>query len=154
MSEDSQPPAIAKVHHIKFPCSDIDAALKWYTDVLSARRIEQFDHFKADGSVFAYILDMPLFGNINLELRLDADHAEKQRGHDPVTWAVGSEADLESWEKWLTAKDVKHSRVLTGVIGWVLVFEDPDGRFLRLYTLEAHPKTALFDKDEYWLGRD
>lgn len=65
----AKPPAIAKVHHIKFPCANIEQSLRWYEDVLDARRIEQFDHHKADGTCFAYILDTPLFGGVHLELR-------------------------------------------------------------------------------------
>lgn len=70
---------------------------------------------------------------------------------------------------------MKHSRVLKGLIGWVLCAEDPDGKRIRLYTKEEHewsiPDQGEFLNeletegsrqwiqtdynllDEYWLGR-
>jgi len=68
---------------------------------------------------------------------------------------------------------VRRSGILKGAVEWVLVLEvsedmvdarrspteretdgwqDPDGRFIRLYTQQTHEMTADVDRDNYWLG--
>lgn len=88
-----------------------------------------------------------------LELRHVPDRAEAQKGLDPITWGVGTRADLEEWGKWLDQHSVKRSRIFTGIKGWVMGAEDPDGRIVRLYVQdEDHEWTDHPDQDEYWLG--
>ena len=112
---------------------------------------------------------------------MNKEEALKNRRFDPVTWGVNTKTDLESWAEWLDGKGVKRSRLLKGAVGWLIVFEvrfsqaeyrskdgiekasrrrkadssqDPDGRFLRLYTYETHEMTADVDEDAYWLGSE
>lgn len=88
-----------------------------------------------------------------LELRYSPAQALAQKGWDPITWGVGSRADLEAWGLWFDEKKVRRSRVFTGVKGWVMGAEDPDGRIVRLYVEdEEHEWTDEPDVDLYWLG--
>ncbi|QIW98286.1 hypothetical protein AMS68_003804 [Peltaster fructicola] len=141
-------PPLVGIHHLKFPVADIDSAFAWYVKVFGAKHLEHLDHF-SNGKRYAVELDLSF---AIVELRLSPEQAQKEKKFDPVTFAVQGKADLQQWEKWLDEQGVKHSPVLQGVVGWVLVFEDLDGRFLRLYTFDTHEKTDKPDQDAYWLG--
>ena len=143
-------PAIAGVHHLKFTVSDLERSLAFYAAVLGARRVAELDHRMPDGTLFAYILEIDGLGTY-LELRASAERAKREAGLDPVTFSVATHAELVAWHDWLEASDIRHSPVFTGVTGWVLAAEDPDGRHLRFYTLESHPATRDFSRDDYWL---
>jgi len=72
------------------------------------------------------------------------------RGFDDDT-RKSYEAALDAWAKHLDAAGVQHSTVLTAIQAWVLVFEDPDGRRLRLYTLATHGPEIKPDANSPWL---
>lgn len=112
-------PSLAGIHHFKFPVANLDSSLAWYVRVLGAKHLQQLDHF-SDGQRYAVILELPF---ALLELRLDPDQAQKHKNFNPVTFKVQGVKDLEAWAKWLDEQDVKHSRVLKGVVGHVLAFE-------------------------------
>jgi catechol 2,3-dioxygenase-like lactoylglutathione lyase family enzyme len=144
-------PALAGLHHLKFAVSDLDASLAFYEAALGARRIAAFDHRRHDGTVYAVILDVPGLGTY-LELRQDRDAAAAQAGFDPVTFAVRTRSDLDLWASHLDRRGIEHSPTLTGLLGWLLVFDDPDGRRLRFYTREVHGPELAPSRDERWLG--
>jgi hypothetical protein len=73
-----------------------------------------------------------------LKIRHNPEQTEIQKGWDPVTWSIGSRKDLEKWGAWFDEKEFRHSTVLTGMKGWVMAAEDPDGKIVRLYTMEEH----------------
>ena len=68
-STEASAPVISGIHHLKFPVSDIDAALDWYTSVLSASRQPELDHFTAGGIRYAVELRVPGIAQGVLELR-------------------------------------------------------------------------------------
>ena len=68
-STEASAPVIAGIHHLKFPVSDIDASLDWYTSVLSASRQPELDHFTASGTRYAVELKVPGMAQGVLELR-------------------------------------------------------------------------------------
>ena len=127
MSTPSSPPEVSGIHHLKFPVSSLSTSLIWYQRVMGATHLSALDHINSDGHRYAVILKMPSFGNTALELRLDPVQAESQVGFNPITWAVDGLEDLEAWDKWLRGNQVRHSRVLKGVVGWVLCFEVSSG---------------------------
>lgn len=86
-----------------------------------------------------------------MEIRHNEAWADKTFEVDPITWRVDRYSDLEDWQEWFTEKDVKHSRIFTGMKGWVLAAEDPDGRIVRLHTSEEHEWTRHTDHDAHWL---
>lgn len=144
-------PTIAGIHHLKFNVSNLDRSLAFYTTLLGARRLSELDHRRADGEVFAYILEVENLGTY-LELRASPERAAREAGLDPVTFAVRTYSELLAWHDHLETNGIHHSPVFTGAIGWLLAAEDPDGRHLRFYTLETHPITSDFSSDPYWLG--
>lgn len=139
-------PMFYGIHHLKFPVGDLQRSLIFYQTVLNANRLSKLDHANPDGTVYAYILQIPNLGSITLELRHDVEQAKKQCGFDPVTFKVHSKNDLIKWKDWLDTNKVANSGVLTGDYGWLLIFNDPDGRRLRFYTTETH---KLLKNSEY-----
>lgn len=142
-------PIIHGIHHLKFPVADLDRALEFYEAVFGATRIPELDHV-SNGAAFAYILSVPNLGTL-LELRRNADLATLHRGFDPITLAVETRSDLKVWAMHLDSLALRHSGLLVGAIGWVLVFEDPDLRRLRLYTREVHGPELAISLAPEWL---
>jgi catechol 2,3-dioxygenase-like lactoylglutathione lyase family enzyme len=52
-------PEIGGIHHLKLPVTDLERSVRWYSDVLGARRLTELDHRRPDGALFAVILDVP-----------------------------------------------------------------------------------------------
>lgn len=171
----STPPSASflGVHHFKFAATDIDRTVAFYTTHLPFTHLPHLDHKKPasapgpapastsqtttiggqskDTITYAKILQHSPSSAI-LEIRHAPQRAIQDRGWNPITWAVRGRADLQDWHAYFVGVGVKCSRVLKGVKGWVLCAEDPDGRHVRLYTLEEHEMTSEVDRDEYWLA--
>ena len=150
MKDSRVKPTIAGIHHLKFAVSDLARSTAFYEMVFSATRIKALDHVGRDGVLFAVLLDVPGLGTL-LELRLDPANALAQSGFDPFTCTVGTRAELVAWHEHLATLGIRHSSVLVGVSGWLLAFEDLDGRRLRFYTLETHGPELTPSWDDPWV---
>jgi hypothetical protein len=95
-----------------------------YERVLGAHRIGSLDHLQPSGTRYAVICEMPDWaGGLFLELRENAAKALDDRSWDPVTLAVADRRELLLWVQWLDVCGTRHSPVLTGLRGWLIVFE-------------------------------
>jgi catechol 2,3-dioxygenase-like lactoylglutathione lyase family enzyme len=142
---------IAGIHHLKFAVADLERSLQFYESVFDVKRLSALDHRRPGGELFAMIVDFPDLG-APLELRLDPAAACAQKGFDPVTFSVQSNDDLSRWCTRLDELEVPHSPVLNGFAGQLIVIEDPDGRRLRLYSLEPQGAGVKPSVDARWLG--
>jgi len=138
------------IHHLKFAVSDPDRALAFYERVFGAQRIVAADHRDANGAIYAYICQMPGWG-VSLDLRLSEAHAASARRFDPVTLNIADRAALADWVAHLDALGVPHSGEIVTALAFMLVVEDPDGRFIRLYTREKHGPELPGDKNNPWM---
>lgn len=127
------PPAFSGVHHLKFPVSDLDTSIEWFTRALCASRIERFDHRGSDGELFAVMLDLPGIA-FPVELRHAPDAAAAVAGYDPVTLGVHDEHALDQWLAHFDTEGVTHTGKVTGFIGTLVAVTSPDGLPIRLYT--------------------
>ncbi len=143
-------PAFAGIHHLKFNVADLGRSLAFYEAAFGAQRVVGHDHRKPTGELFAYILKLDGLGTF-LELRLNPEAAQRERGSDPITLSVEKRADLDIWRAHFETIGAKHSPILTGLVGWLLAVEDPDGRRVRLYTLETHGPELPYSVDPNWL---
>ena len=143
-------PPLGGMHHIKFAVSDVDASLRFYTDVFGAQRIARADHVDADGRVYAYICEMPGLGTL-LDLRLEPSHAASARTFDPVTLNIPHRAALREWVAHCDRLGVRHSGEIVTALAFMLVIEDPDGRRIRLYTQEKHGPELEGARDHPWM---
>lgn len=96
---------------------------------MGAHRISSLDHVDGGGDRFAVVCEMREWNGQFLELRENATKALDDRKWDPITLAVGSRQDLMLWLRWLDLCGTKHSAVLTGLRGWLVVFEVSGCRF-------------------------
>jgi catechol 2,3-dioxygenase-like lactoylglutathione lyase family enzyme len=129
-------PALAGVHHVKIPVTDLDRAVNWYARVFGFEVTMKFP--EADGVVRGVAGRIPGLGDTLLALRLNPAAAEGCKGFDPVSFAVDGRADVEAWGEHLDSLGIKHSPVIEASVGWLLVFDDPDGLTLHLYSWAAH----------------
>jgi len=150
MSASMTRPSFEGIHHLKFAVSDLNRSLDFYERALGAKRIDAFDHYDKSGTLYAYILDVPDLGT-HLELRLDPHLAARHGGFDPITLQVADRANLAAWIAHFDANDVPHSPMLPAYVAWIVVFEDPDGRRIRLYTREMHGPDVAPSEDARWL---
>jgi catechol 2,3-dioxygenase-like lactoylglutathione lyase family enzyme len=139
------------IFYLKFAVSDIDKSVDFYEAVFGAKRSVEDDHLTPDGFLWAVMLDVPGLGT-RLQLRLDPAAAEAHRNWNPVALTVDTVEDLRAWMQHLDNVNVPHSPILTGLISWLIVIEDPDQNQLRIYCQERHGIEAKPSRDERWLG--
>ena len=130
-------PELAGIHHVKMPVTDLDRSRDWYGRVLGFKVTHEFPD-AADGVVRGVAGEVPGLGDSMLCLRVNSQAAQGCQGFDPVSFAVRDRADIEAWAAHLDTLGVPHSPVIEASIGWLLVFNDPDGLDLHLYSWAAH----------------
>lgn len=140
------------INHLKLPATSLRKTVAFYTQILPFKYLPHYDHFTPDHKLFAQMV-MYEPKNLIVELRHEPEQAEKQKGWDPITWGCGTRKDLDEWAAWFDANGVKRSKIFTGIKGWVMGAEDPDGRIVRIYVEdEEHEWTDHPDRDAFWLG--
>ena len=127
---------LAGIHHVKIPVTDLARSLDWYRRVFGLRPTIEFP--EADGVVRGFSGEIPGLPPTLVSLRVNPEAAEGCRGFDPVSFAVAGRGDLESWVEHLDNLGVRHSPIVEASIGWLLIFDDPDGLTLHLYTWAEH----------------
>jgi catechol 2,3-dioxygenase-like lactoylglutathione lyase family enzyme len=153
VSKPGAPPSpIEYIHHLKFPVADVDTSVAFYEKVFGAQELTNLTH-KDDktGDVYARVVQIPGFQPM-VELWINSAAAKAQAGYDFLTLAVKNRDALNSWSKYLDDLGIEHSGILTAIDSWLLVFEDPDGHRMRLYSLEDHAITHDVSTDKRWLG--
>jgi catechol 2,3-dioxygenase-like lactoylglutathione lyase family enzyme len=129
-------PSLAGVHHLKIPVTDLVRSIEWYGRVFGFTVTMEFPD--ADGVVRGVGGELPGLGDTLLTLRVNPKAAEGCRGFDPVSFGVDDRTDIVAWATHLDELDVRHSPVIDASVGWLLVFDDPDGLQLHLYSWAAH----------------
>jgi catechol 2,3-dioxygenase-like lactoylglutathione lyase family enzyme len=127
-------PGLRGLHHLKLPVTDLDASLAWYQRVFDAERQAQFDHLGDNGVRYAVVLALPGI-EVLIELRWAPKAAAATIGYDPVNLAAGDLENLHQWIDHLDALQIDHSPIVPANAGHVIVFQSPDGLYLRLLTL-------------------
>ncbi|MGH6657508.1 MAG: VOC family protein [Actinocrinis sp.] len=129
-------PSLSGIHHVKIPVTDLARAADWYSRVFGFAVTMRFPD--ADGTVRGVAGSLPGLGQTVLTLRVNETAARGCRGFDPVSFAVDDQADIRAWADHLDRLGVEHSPVIEASVGWLLVFHDPDGIQLHLYSWAAH----------------
>jgi catechol 2,3-dioxygenase-like lactoylglutathione lyase family enzyme len=129
-------PQLAGIHHVKIPVTDLARSTSWYAEVFGLRVSMEFPD--ADGVIRGVAGDAPGLGDTQLTLRVNPKAAEGCRDFDPVSFAVGDHAGIQAWTTHLDRLGISHSPVIEASVGWLLVFSDPDGLQLHLYSWAAH----------------
>jgi catechol 2,3-dioxygenase-like lactoylglutathione lyase family enzyme len=128
-------PALAGVHHLKLPVTDLARSLDWYQSRLGYQvQVE----FVEQGQLMGYGLAHPA-GGPDLGLRLDPARARAAAGFDYFAVGVPDRAAMIELAARLDALGQAHAGVHEASFGWILPeVPDPDGHALRFYTVEHH----------------
>jgi catechol 2,3-dioxygenase-like lactoylglutathione lyase family enzyme len=123
------------VHHVKFAVRDLEKSIEWYERVFGFKAELEFPD--EDGVVRGVAGSVPGLGDTGLALRQNPEVAGFH-GFDPVSFGIADEAAAHAWAAHLDELGVEHSGVQNASIGWILVFHDPDGTEIHLYSFAAH----------------
>jgi catechol 2,3-dioxygenase-like lactoylglutathione lyase family enzyme len=131
----SDAPALAGIHHLKLPVTDLARSLEWYHSRLGYR-VEA--EFVEQGQLMGYALAHP-GGGPPLGLRLDPGRARAAAGFDYFAIGVPDRAAMDKLAERFDALGQVHAGVHRASFGWILPeVLDPDGTALRFYTIEHH----------------
>jgi catechol 2,3-dioxygenase-like lactoylglutathione lyase family enzyme len=119
---------------VKFPVRDLVASREWYEQVFDLKAVFEFPD--EDGVVRGVAYEAPGLGTSGLALRERPDIAGLS-GFDPVIFGVTDKAAVDTWAAKLTRLGIEH-QVALATIGWIVVFHDPDGLEIHLYSRERH----------------
>ena len=123
-------PALAGVFGVKFPVRDLGASRAWYERVFGLAVTHEFPD--DDGVVRGVAGTVPGLGDTAIALRERPDIAGLS-GFDPVIFAVADRAAVAAWAAHLDALGVAN-RVVEATLGWMVLFHDPDGLEIHLYS--------------------
>jgi catechol 2,3-dioxygenase-like lactoylglutathione lyase family enzyme len=131
----SDAPALAGIHHLKLPVSDLATSLEWYRSRLGyAVQVE----FVEQGTLMGVVLSHP-GGGPDLGLRLDPGRARAAAGFDYFSIGVPDKPAMDRLAGRLDALGQPHAGVHEASFGWILPeVLDPDGHTLRFYTVQHH----------------
>ena len=128
-------PALAGVHHLKLPVTDLARSRDWYQTRLGYQVVAEFIE---QGQLMGYAMTHPN-GGPALALRLDPDRARAAAGFDYFAIGVPDKGAIGRLADRLTALGEQHAGVHWASIGWILpLLHDPDGHEVRFYTHEHH----------------
>lgn len=123
---------LSGVFGVKLPVGDLARSRAWYEHLFDLRPIHEFAD--DDGVVRGVAYEVPGLGDTGLALRWRPDVAGIS-GFDPVIFAVDGPAAVTAWTARLSATGIAHT-VRPGTLGRVVVFHDPDGLEIHLYSRE------------------
>lgn len=130
------PPGLAGIHHIKIPVTDLQRSLDWYSRVFGYETTLVFP--EADGVNRGAGGTIPGLGPTTIAFRVNPEAAHGCKDFDPVSFGVADREAIEAWVKHLDDLGVEHSPIIEASLGWLLVFDDPDGLQLHLYSWAEH----------------
>ena len=132
-------PALAGIHHVKLPVTDLARSREWYETHLGYQvQIE----FVEQGTLMGYVLAHPN-GGPELALRLNPERARAAAGFDYFAIGVPDQGSIDQLAERLTELGEQHAGVHWATVGWILPgLHDPDGHEVRFYTITHHTDLA------------
>jgi catechol 2,3-dioxygenase-like lactoylglutathione lyase family enzyme len=122
------------IHHVKFPVTDLARSRAWYEELFGLTPEMEFPD---DDGVVRGVAYEPTAG-VAIALRENPAAARGIAGFDPVSFAIADRAAADAWVARLDERGIEHSPVIDATVGWLVVFHDPDGTELHLYSVERH----------------
>jgi catechol-2,3-dioxygenase len=124
-------PTVVGLRNVKVPVTDLGVAVDWYSRVLGFRVTIEFPD--AHGIVRGVQGELPGIGDV-LALREDPEAARGLGAFAIANFAVADRQALEDWVSHLDALGVPHGQVVDAPRVSLLVFANPDGQEVHLYT--------------------
>ena len=135
----SDAPALAGIHHVKLPVTDLVRSREWYQSRLGYQVQMEFVE---QGRLMGYGLAHPN-GGPQLGLRLSPERARAAAGFDWFAIGVPDREAIDQLAARLTMLGERHAGVHWASIGWILPeLHDPDGHEVRFYTVVHHTDLA------------
>ena len=132
-------PALAGIHHVKLPVTDLARSREWYQSRLGYQLQMEFVE---QGRLMGYGLAHPN-GGPQLGLRLSPERARAAAGFDYFAIGVPDREAIDQLAARLTTLGERHAGVHWATIGWILPgLHDPDGHEVRFYTMEHHTENG------------
>lgn len=133
MTEFPAAPALAGVHRLTIPVSDMAASVAWYRTRLGYRSMVEL----VDGGELTAVRMRHPAGGPELALRVDPERAAMAAGFDSFVFGVPGKQAIDEFARHLTDLGEDHGGVHLAPGGWVLpLLHDPDGRELRFTATE------------------
>src|SRR4029077_11551989 len=132
-------PALAGIHHVKLPVTDLARSREWYQSRLGYQLQMEFVE---QGRLMGYGLAHPN-GGPQLGLRPSAERSRVAAGFDYFAIGVPDREAIDQLAARLTTLGERHAGVHWATIGWILPgLHDPDGHEVRLYPIAHHTDLA------------
>jgi len=132
-------PALAGIHHVKLPVTDLARSREWYQSRLGYQLQMEFVE---QGRLMGYGLAHPN-GGPQLGLRLSPERARAAAGFDYFAIGVPDREAIDQLAARLTTLGERHAGVHWATIGWILPgLHDPDGHEVRFYTIAHYTDLA------------
>ncbi|WP_433350215.1 VOC family protein [Micromonospora sp. CA-111912] len=129
------------IHHIALNVRDLDASVRWYSDVLDFSPLFRWDTDSFDRQLMRHPSGAVIALTTHRHADAGAEFSEHRTGLDHLAFAVRTRAELEAWASRLTDAGVAHSGItVTPPMGFTLIaFRDPDNIQLEMYLAENAP---------------
>lgn len=119
-------PSFGTPSHIDFSVSDAEASARWYCEVLGLQRLRRADLEHRIMIVLQHAPTGLVIGLNEHKVVPVPRFDDRNMGLDHIGFSVAERADLDAWEKQLSALGVVHSPAVDTTNGAALVFRDPD----------------------------
>jgi glyoxylase I family protein len=125
------------VHHLNLSVTDLERSAEWYEQVLGLTRGWEMPDTEGRGRKIILLHPSSPF---RLVLSLHAANeggsfSEFRTGLDHIAFTVADRGTLERWAQHFNEMGIEHSPIKEGATGWLVVFRDPDGVQLEMYTV-------------------
>ncbi|GAA5230032.1 VOC family protein [Arthrobacter cryoconiti] len=119
-------PTFGMPSHIDFSVSNAEASARWYCEVLGLKRVRRVDFEDRIMIVLLHATSGLVIGLNEHSVVPNGRFDDRNVGLDHIGFSVTERADLETWERHLSALNVVHSPTEDTANGSALVFRDPD----------------------------
>jgi len=124
-------PPNAQLTHVGFYVRDLDAMIRFYTEVLGLVVTDEGDHFS--GGRIAFLSRNPEEHH-QVVLVTGLPEGERFNRINQVSFRVGSLAELRQFHALITARGLPIQRTITHGNAWSIYLPDPEGNKVELYT--------------------